>query len=174
MNWIWLEDQPLSVLDWEEKLKDIGVNIIRKFKRPQDLTKYLQENKGKIQNTGLIFDCLLLNQTYLTIPKDMIGNNDVLNFKTMGYGHDAGIVYYEKMILGYGIENTVPFWSPLPPIVFLTIIDDDFEEFDERIERIKQNWKEMNDKNVAHVYHIFKFEPDIEKVKSIFDKIEGK
>lgn len=176
MKWLWLDDKRDSIGDLRKIFKDAGINVTKEFESPITLTKYLINNsrtKGFLSSHGLILDCLLYKHNYIICyPGLLNGIKKPLPFKTQKDGHDAGILYYEKVILGLDIPEVDPVWIPYPPVLFLSVIDIDFQENEQRIGGIKRVWMENHNTTIdkAKVEWLSKWDMTLDVIIEIFKK----
>jgi len=152
MVWLWLDDQPNTVVDIYNELKENKI-AIEKFQNPAELSNFLIDKKDSLDKFGLILDVMLQGQKLISIPKAWSGK-DTDEYKiSNGMGHDAGLLFYEEFVLGISNKNE-PFWKNPPPVLFLTVIDNKTTSFDNRLNNVKHYWKKhhnINEENRINV-----------------------
>jgi hypothetical protein len=170
-DWLWLEDQQATV----EDLKDILVNQLKlkmkMIQTPSELINYLinaRQNRSDLSKIGLILDVLLAAQRYIVCPSEWTGDKSPLYFQTQD-GYDAGVLFYEKFVLGLNLSKT-PFWSPPPPVLFLTVLHTDFKETEQRLERIRLEWAKLNNvsQELSKVKWLRKWDANFNSFQDIF------
>jgi len=137
MLWLWLDDQPNTVDDIYRELKSNDIRVER-FQNPAQLTNYLIKNRDNLDDFGLILDIMLQGQKLITIPKEWSNEDDNKYKVAHGMGHDAGLLFYEEMVLG--LSDGKLYWENPPPVLFMTVIDNRTTSFDNRLYNIKEKW----------------------------------
>lgn len=172
-KWLWLEDQPATVSDLKFTLSKILQLPIEMFFEPasliNELVKLKIEGGQKLQEVGLILDVLLSAQRYIICPSKWSGRKDE-SYSTQHGGYDAGLLLYEKLVLGLNISKT-PIWNPPPPVIFLTVIPAEYQEAPQkRLSNIKEEWSRANGVEVhaAQVTWLRKWDADEAKLREIF------
>jgi len=139
-EWLWLEDEGETVADFKAAAKEVAV--VRNFNRIPDLTRYLLEVRPQIEagslSIGFILDVMIQGSHAVTRPQGWYGGGRELAFYA-NHGLEAGLVFYEQLILGKG-EGAKALMKPLPPVVFLTVMHSDSASIQERLDEIRQRW----------------------------------
>ncbi len=177
MEILWLEDI-------EDQNEDFKNALFKKGYVPQILDKlpdfvdYLIDLKEKdlLDNICLILDIMMLNADYVTSPKEWNGVED-RHYRTLDRGRDAGLVFYEKLILqdACGVMKATDikikkFLNKPIPVIFLTTIPDD--ESNRTFANLKNRWILIKTK-VKNSYWVFKFDDDRKtKFSKAIDEIE--
>lgn len=179
LKWLWLEDKPDSVRDIDNIFHNNNMEIIATFKTPNSLTKYIIKQIHEpnfIKNYGLIIDCQLLNQDYIIVPPELVKNNtNTLFRKTTGNCNDTGILYYEQVIMGMGIKNGEAVWNPYPPVLFISIIEENFANITDRLKFIRAKWAnvhKIDDPEKSKVQWISKWQIDNKYLSNLLTQWE--
>jgi hypothetical protein len=148
VKWLWLEDEPQTVRDIQELIfRGYFMKKNSLFYVPGKLLKKLIEIKNSkrenLNDYALILDIMLKGNPILYSPKSWNGEED-RNISTDN-GSDAGLKFYEKIILNIqspkllaGETEINPFWSPPPPIIFLSVLHPD--KVQPKLNEIKSFW----------------------------------
>lgn len=160
LTWLWLEDQIHTVADYKNLLFKNGYNT-KLYETPNQLIEFLLQEKAQEGNNyqnkyGFILDTMLIQAKYIIIPREWSKKDEVEYYKTNADGYDAGLVFCENFIL--------PYWKPLPPIVFLSITNSSSSEHSNRFNTIKTKWSEKNgcDTNNVKVAWLNKWDAESE------------
>jgi hypothetical protein len=155
-KWLWVDDQPSTTEDFQTQLRTSGISY-ELFQNPDKLNWYITNFKQKklsLAEFGLILDINLTGFNYITCPKEWSTEEKTIFWQT-NKGYDAGLIYYEKVILGKP-EN--PYWNPLPPVIFLTVVDTGYIVAENRLQELKHFWQKINNKNYSNVIWIKKWD----------------
>jgi hypothetical protein len=147
-SWLWLEDEPATVSDVLTSVFEKLNLKLRKFTSIGELMDYLIQIRGKdpseLLNIGLILDIMIKGAYFVSVPNEWSHGSSINHYKT-NMGYDAGIIFYEKVILNLdGIKSTdkAPYWNPPPPVIFLTVLAK--EKISDEINIIKNKWAHYN------------------------------
>jgi hypothetical protein len=174
-KWLWLEDQISTVEDLRSTLTKLGLSMDL-YQTPSQLIDYLVDIKisypDQLKNIGLILDVMLTAQRYITCPVKWYGGEQPLYLPTQD-GYDAGLIFYEKLILGIDISKK-PLWNPPPPVLFLTVLHTDFKDTEQRLEVIRTEWARAYSikPEQARVKWLRKWEANLDTLKEIFKEGE--
>ncbi len=145
-HWLWLEDQPQSNADFSEAFKS-RVRV-SDFTRVEDLTRQLLElretdnTENAFSEIGLLLD-VMLPSAAVFVPKEWTGQKEGRTCLTNKGGYDAGLVFYEEVILAAG--GFAPSHKVLPPpVVFLTVRQTDSAPIEQRVAGIQSVWAELH------------------------------
>ena len=165
-KWLWLEDELSSV-------QDIAANLPsnkKTFNSIGELLNYLIEKKieKNLLEYGLILDVLIKGNDFLFSPSQWNKSSNDKYIKTEE-GRDAGIKFYEELIMNKS-NGWKPFWTPPPPVIFLTVMPFD-DKILKRLQEIKMAWGSFYNVNPdkARVKWIRKW--DVEYEDSEFYKL---
>lgn len=146
INWLWLEDQKNTVADLLNEVEQANLNV-KFFQNPSEMINYILDKRKKdniLKNMGLILDVLLPGQEYITSPAEWLSGTEPIFYPTKN-GYDAGLVFYEKVIMNINQQEEVkPLWSPPPPVLFLTVLHTEHENIEQRINKLKFEWGKIN------------------------------
>jgi len=165
-RWFWLEDQPETVFDYRTALEKRLT--IEHFESPVALTKRLVEVKNErgdqLESVGFLLDVMVTGQQFIMNPPSWHGGSRTFYYHTDS-GHDAGLVFFEKLLLRHP-EMSRPPISPPPPVIFLSVMHRDQPRLEERWERLKRNWaREHNCRaDEAKIEWVRKWDPDPETI----------
>lgn len=147
-TWLWLDDNVSTIVYLKDQVIGPRMNY-QLFASPATLIDYLavlKQNKIDLGSYGLIIDVYLMGHPRIFLPKEWTGLEDMITFPTEG-GYDAGLVFYESGILGLlpGMtedekEKVKPFWAPPPPVIFLTVMQENRPGFTERLDLLRKVW----------------------------------
>lgn len=158
-QWLWLEDQQETVADFKYQVESKVVEI---FRRPNDLMlellKRQREDRLGTEPLGLLLDVMLINHPSIAVPGVWHGGDKIAYFPTQRNGYDAGVVFYEKVILAHPTMDNPPILPP-PPVIFLTVVQQDFQGLEGRLEGIRTQWAKQRgvDSSIAKVAWIQKW-----------------
>lgn len=137
-TWLWLEDQPNTTEDIRHLFDKLGLTI-ETFKTPSELTDFLIKKKKDIsffKNIGFIIDVLMIGTPYIICPQEWCGGDKTDYYSTNG-GYDAGLLFYEKLIIE---RRSSEILELPPPAIFLTILHTSFSDVENRLNILKDNW----------------------------------
>ncbi len=179
MEWLWLEDQQSTVEGTKKTLGDLGVRIIDVFSNIARFTTFLVEIKKKDPNRlgrfGLILDVMMMGTPLVASPREWHEGDKELLFRTEGNGTDAGLVFYERVILqmrGPDSEDvTVNWtWSPPPLVLFLTVTEKPL--YRQRYDVIERKLRDAH--GVPRIFHLCKRDMNKDSLRIAFDRLEKK
>lgn len=140
-QWLWLEDQQETVADFRHQVESkVSISL---FRRPNDLMLELvrrqREGLLEVEPLGLLLDVMLINHPSIAVPGVWHGGEKISYFTTQRNGYDAGVVFYEKVILRHPSMESPPLLPP-PPVIFLTVVQQNFQGLEGRLEGIRAKW----------------------------------
>lgn len=146
-TWLWLEDQISTIIDIKKEIQHSNISVIL-FPNTGELIQYLikkkKENPESLKDMGLILDVMLARSIYISCPEKWHRGKDIAYFPT-NRGYDAGLVFYENVIMNIGkTDYEGPYWNPPPPVVFLTVLHTDMEKTEQRLNRLRLHWSKEN------------------------------
>ncbi len=186
MKVLWLEDIFSQVGDFEDLLIEKGY-VPLKFETISKLIDYLVDlkEKSRLYDICLILDIMILNTLFIFSPKEWNGIKD-RNYKTMNEGEDAGLLFYEKLILqdacgifqAHNIEVKKFLDKPIP-VIFLTTIPDD--KSNRVFASLENRWVSIKSE-VKNSYWVYKWDKNgkkrfiqaIEEIKQSLEVNNGK
>ena len=102
---------------------------------------------------GLILDLMIAGAAAVVRPSQSRGALPKAMFRTNN-GYDAGLVYYEKIILGErGTEDGLIY--PPPPVIFCSVIHQESAEILSRLFKIRERWASDNGVPIAEAKVMF-------------------
>jgi hypothetical protein len=126
------------------------------------LVAWKKDDSDQLSKVGMILDVLLMGQRFITCPKEWCGGDETKFMQTQD-GYDAGLIFYEKIVMNYGGDTDKPKWpGKPPPVVFLTVLLDTTPEIESRLGELQRKWAEIHqvEEKQARVHWINKWDPN--------------
>ncbi|MEZ5199655.1 MAG: hypothetical protein R2764_25720, partial [Bacteroidales bacterium] len=175
-KWLFLDDD-LSAIEDFKTISWFQSTELKIFSSPNELIEKLiiirNDKNDNLINYGLLMDIVLYGHAYIHSPPDWTGKEEDEYYKTNN-GNDAGICFIENILLnGTNIKldlDKEPYWNPPPPIIFVTLMDNEPDGIKRRIKDIKYKWASYSSckPREAKVGYIRKWDASSEVFNKLF------
>jgi hypothetical protein len=174
-EWLWLEDEAETVADLMEGLRDKA--RVRAFHHIPELTRHLRKIRRDVEagqiRIGLILDVMITGAPRILRPAGWVESMKEEDVLATNDGYEAGLVFYEKMVLGEDGARAVI--HPPPPVLFLTVMHKDSSDIQGILTRIMQKWAKCagTETRNAKVSFLTKWEVDPSSLLNELHRLEG-